>query len=59
MTPTDYNYKLLDTVAINGRLSYMIYFKTKESKAAGLEGILYIDQKQLCCCKSYYAYKGV
>jgi hypothetical protein len=27
----DYNYKLLDTVAIDGRLSYMIYFKNKRS----------------------------
>jgi hypothetical protein len=27
----DYNYKLLDTVAIDGRLSYMIYFKKKRS----------------------------
>jgi hypothetical protein len=25
--PRDYNYKLLDTIAINGRMSYMIYFK--------------------------------
>jgi hypothetical protein len=28
--PRDYNYKLLDTIAINGRMSYMIYFKIKE-----------------------------
>jgi hypothetical protein len=27
--PRDYNYKLLDTIAINGRMSYMIYFKIK------------------------------
>jgi hypothetical protein len=27
--PRDYNYKLLDTIAINGRMSYMIYFKKK------------------------------
>jgi hypothetical protein len=29
MMPRDYNYKLLDTIAINGRMSYMIYFKIK------------------------------
>jgi hypothetical protein len=29
----DYNYKLLDTVAIDGRLSYMIYFKTKKEQS--------------------------
>jgi hypothetical protein len=28
--PRDYNYKLLDTIAINGRMSYMIYFKNKK-----------------------------
>jgi hypothetical protein len=57
----DYNYKLLDTVAIDGRLSYMIYFKNKKrSKAAGLEGILYIDQtimllqKLLCVSKVFF-----
>jgi hypothetical protein len=30
--PRDYNYKLLDTIAINGRMSYMIYFKNKKEK---------------------------
>jgi hypothetical protein len=29
IAPRDYNYKLLDTIAINGRMSYMIYFKKK------------------------------
>ena len=41
----DYNYKLLDSTLIQGRKTYLIYFKNKKkSKAAGLEGILYVDQ---------------
>ena len=41
---SNYTYKILDTISIAGRSSYMIYFKPKrEKKVAGLEGILYLD----------------
>ncbi|MGO4820272.1 MULTISPECIES: DUF5686 family protein [unclassified Flavobacterium] len=57
---SDYYYKLLDTVAINGRSSYMIYFKNKKkSKAAGLEGVLYIDQNNYAVAKAIMRIKGV
>lgn len=57
---SDYNYKLLDTVAIDGRSAYMIYFKNKkERKAAGLEGILYIDQNNYAIAKAIMRIKGV
>ncbi|NGY36414.1 carboxypeptidase-like regulatory domain-containing protein [Flavobacterium sp. XN-5] len=56
----DYNYKLLDTIAINGRPSYMIYFKNKKkSKASGLEGVLYIDQNNFAVSKAVMRIKGV
>lgn len=56
----EYNYKLLDTVAINGRNSYMIYFKNKKkSKAKGLEGILYIDQDNFAISKAIMRIRGV
>ena len=56
----DYNYKLLDTVAINGRNAYMIYFKNKKkSKAAGLEGVLYIDQNNFAVAKAVMRIKGI
>tara|TARA_R110000868_G_scaffold70544_1_gene207217 strand:+ start:3843 stop:6341 length:2499 start_codon:yes stop_codon:yes gene_type:complete len=56
----DYNYKLLDTVPINGRQSYMVYFKNKmKSKAAGLEGVLYIDQNSFAISKAIMRIKGV
>ncbi|PKH66533.1 hypothetical protein CXF59_11365 [Flavobacterium sp. ALD4] len=58
--PTDYNYKLLDTIAINGRMSYMIYFKNKKkSKASGLEGVLCIDQNNFAVSKAIMRIKGV
>ncbi len=40
----NYSYKILDTTSLQGRPSYMIYFKPKrEKKVAGLEGVLYLD----------------
>jgi hypothetical protein len=56
----EYNYKLLDTVAISGRKTYMIYFKNKKKKkAAGLEGILYIDQNNYAVAKAIMRIKGL
>lgn len=56
----DYNYKLLDTVAINGRMSYVVYFKNKKKrKATGLEGVLYIDQNSFAISKAIMRIKGV
>jgi len=56
----DYNYKLLDTVAIKGRSTFMIYFKNKQKrKASGLEGVLYIDQENFAVAKAVMRIKGV
>ncbi|MFA9190547.1 DUF5686 family protein [Flavobacterium sp. FZUC8N2.13] len=56
----EYNYKLLDTVAIAGRNSYMIYFKNKKkSKAKGLEGILYIDENNYAIAKAIVRIRGL
>ncbi|MCW2119164.1 DUF5686 and carboxypeptidase regulatory-like domain-containing protein [Flavobacterium sp. 7A] len=58
--PKEYSYKLLDTVNIGGRMTYMIHFKNKKiSKTAGLEGILYIDQKSYAVAKAVMRIKGV
>lgn len=53
----DYNYKILDTVAIKGRSTYMIYFKKK--KSTGLEGVLYIDTESFAVAKAVMRIKGV
>jgi hypothetical protein len=56
----DYNYKLLDTIAINSRLSYVIYFKNKKkNKASGLEGLLYIDLNSFAVSKAIMRIKGI
>ncbi|WP_026715403.1 DUF5686 family protein [Flavobacterium daejeonense] len=56
----DYDYKLLDTIAISGRNSFMIYFKNKKkSKAKGLEGILYIDQHSYAVTKAIMRIRGL
>jgi len=40
----NYSYKILDTTSIDGKPSFVIYFKPKrEKKVAGLEGVLYLD----------------
>lgn len=56
----DYNYKLLDTVSLNGRKAYMVYFKNKKKrKSAGLEGVLYIDQNNYAIAKAVMRIKGI
>ena len=56
----DYNYKLLDSLIIDGRNTYMIYFKNKKkTRASGLEGVLYIDQNNFAVAKAVMRIKGV
>ena len=56
----DYNYKLLDSLLIDGRNTYMIYFKNKKKRrASGLEGVLYIDQNNFAVAKAVMRIKGV
>ena len=56
----DYNYQLLDTVAVKGRNTFMIYFKNKQKrKSSGLEGVLYIDQENFAVAKAVMRIKGV
>ena len=56
----EYNFTLLDTIAIGGRNTYMIFFKNKKrSKKEGLQGVLYIDQNNFGIAKSIFRIKGV
>ncbi|MFD1601216.1 DUF5686 family protein [Flavobacterium artemisiae] len=58
--PSNYAYKLLDTVSIKGRDAYMIYFKPKRKrKASRLEGVLYIDKENFAVAKAVMRIKGV
>ena len=56
----DYNYKLLDSVIIDGRQTLLIYFKNKKKiNASGLEGILYVDQKNFAIAKAVMQIQGI
>lgn len=58
--PSTYNYKLLDTVNIKGRETFMIYFKNKQKRrTSGLEGVLYIDSQNFAIAKAVMRIKGV
>ncbi|KOP37650.1 hypothetical protein DBB36_09950 [Flavobacterium sp. WLB] len=58
--PGTYNYKLLDTVNIKGRETFMIYFKNKHKRrTSGLEGVLYIDSQNFAIAKAVMRIKGV
>jgi Family of unknown function (DUF5686)/CarboxypepD_reg-like domain len=58
--PANYNYKILDTVNIKGRETYMIYFKNKQKRrSSGLEGVLYIDKENFAIAKAVMRIKGV
>lgn len=57
---SDYNFKLLDSTNIQGRKTWMVYFKNKKKrKAAGLEGVLYIDSENYAVAKAIMRIKGV
>lgn len=55
-----YRYKILDTVAVNNRSTYMIYFTPKrKSKKFRLEGVLYIDRENYGVAKAVFRVKNV
>lgn len=54
-----YNYKLIDTVKIDGRNAYRIYFEPKKLNANRLRGLLYIDTQNYAIAKAYFRIYGV
>lgn len=56
----DYRFQLLDSTQIQGRKTYMVYFRNKKkSKAAGLEGVLYLDAQSAAVAKAVMRIRGV
>lgn len=56
----EYRYKILDTVSIDGRKAYMIYFTPKkEKKKKKMEGILYIDSANFGIAKAVFRVRNV
>lgn len=55
-----YDFRLLDSLNIDGRPTYLIYFKDRRSrKTAGLEGALYLDAQTLAVAKSVIRVLGL
>ncbi|AXG73479.1 carboxypeptidase-like regulatory domain-containing protein [Flavobacterium arcticum] len=55
----DYQYKILDTVAIDDRRVYVVYFTPKRKyKKRKLEGLLYIDGKNYGIAKAIFRVKN-
>ncbi len=56
----DYQFSLLDSVNLQGRKTYKIYFKNnRKQKSAGLEGVLYIDSENFAIAKAEMRIKGL
>lgn len=57
---SEYKYRVLDTVAIDNRETYMIYFTPKRAKKKKrLDGILYIDRATFGVAKAVFRVKNV
>ena len=54
-----YSYKLIDTVSIQGRKAFRIYFQPKKLNSNKLRGLLYIDTETFAIAKAYYRIYGV
>lgn len=54
----EYRYKILDTVSIDNREIIVLYFKNKIS-SKGLEGLLYVDNKNHAIAKAVMRIRGV
>lgn len=56
-----YTYKLLDTISVQNRPVYLVYFKPKRKKIrnVGLQGLLYIDRENFAIAKTIIRTKGV
>lgn len=54
-----YNYNIIDTVKIQGRKAYRIYFQPKKLRANKLRGLLYVDAETFAIAKAFYRIYGI
>ncbi|WP_282787355.1 DUF5686 family protein [Flavobacterium croceum] len=52
-------YKMLDTISLQNRKVYRIYFQPKNLKSSNLRGLLFIDAQTYGVAKAYYRIYGV
>jgi hypothetical protein len=55
----EYNFKILDTVTIDDRSAFMIYFSHKRREKYKLNGVLYIDKINYGVAKAIFRVKNV
>jgi hypothetical protein len=54
-----YVYNLIDSIDIQGRKTYRIYFQPKKIRSNRLRGLLYIDAETFAIAKAYYRIYGI
>ena len=54
-----YVFKLIDTLKIEGRTVYRIYFQPKKLNVNKLRGLLYIDSENFAIAKAFYRIYGI
>ena len=54
-----YNYNIIDTVSIQNRKIYRVYFQPKKLRTNRLRGLLYIDAESFAIAKAFYRIYGV
>ncbi|GGD19072.1 DUF5686 family protein [Flavobacterium orientale] len=57
---SDYTFQLIDSISVNNRPSYVLFFKNKKKiNRKGLEGILFIDQENYAISKAIFRIRGI
>ena len=54
-----FNFKLIDTVSIDGRQAFRIYFQPKNLKKSSLRGLIFIDAENFGIAKAFYRIYGI
>lgn len=54
-----YVFKIIDTVTIQGRTAYRIYFQPKKLDSNRLRGLLYVDAESNALCKAFFRIYGI
>ncbi|MFZ4106666.1 DUF5686 family protein [Flavobacterium sp.] len=54
-----YVFKIIDTVTVQGRPAYRIYFQPKKLNSNRLRGLLYIDTESNALCKAFFRIYGI
>ncbi len=54
-----YTYRLLDTLKVDNRTVYRVYFQPKKLKSSSLRGLLYVDAETYGIAKAFYKIYGL